>query len=329
MFSQTKGEHEMRERRRKQTMALDNITVRQAYTEFMREKKAFNLATETLNTYKLHIENFVNSNDFWDMPTSLLNKDLYQFWIEDMQEDENKKDVTVTSYCRSVRAFLYWLQDNQYMEPCSLKLPKYQKTIKQCYTDDELSILLKKPKVCSEVEYQSWVFINLVCATGMRLSSALSIKVSDIQRKEHSIYVQKTKNRNAQVFFVSDEMLSILSKYIIQFELVDDDWLFCTAEKNQLAKRTIQDNVADYNRKRGVSKTGIHLMRHTFAKNYYIKTKDMYSLQKILGHSTIATTEKYLTDLGVSLADATAYNPQQEFGKKQLPKKRRGKITVK
>ena len=55
----------------------------------------------------------------------------------------------------------------------------------------------------------------------------------------------------------------------------------------------------------------------------------MYSLQKILGHSTIATTEKYLTDLGVSLADATAYNPQQEFGKKQLPKKRRGKITVK
>ena len=142
----------------------------------------------------------------------------------------------------------------------------------------------------------------------MRLSSALNIQVSDIQRKEHSIYVQYTKNNKAQVFFVNDDMLSILSKYIIQFELSDNDFLFCTAEKKQLAKRTMQDNVATYNRKLGVEKTSIHLMRHTFAKNYYIKTKDIYSLSKILGHSTIGTTEKYLSDLGLNLANAVAYN---------------------
>ena len=91
----------------------------------------------------------------------------------------------------------------------------------------------------------------------------------------------------------------------------------------------MQDNVATYNRKLGVEKTSIHLMRHTFAKNYYIKTKDIYSLSKILGHSTIGTTEKYLSDLGLNLANAVAYNPQAIFGKKEQPKKRRGKITVK
>ena len=319
----------MRERRRKKTMAIDNVLVKQAYNEFVQEKKAMNLSELTLSTYELHIKSFVDSNEFWGMSTSLLNKDLYQWWIEDLKEDDNKKDVTVTSYARSVRAFLYWLQDNQYMDVCPLQLPKYQHTIKVCYTDDELATLLRKPKTCSEVEYQTWVFINLICATGMRLSSALNIQVSDIQRKEHSIYVQYTKNNKAQVFFVNDDMLSILSKYIIQFELSDDDFLFCTAEKKKLAKRSMQDNVATYNRKLGVEKTSIHLMRHTFAKNYYIKTKDIYSLSKILGHSTIGTTEKYLSDLGLNLANAVAYNPQAIYGKKEQPKKRRGKITVK
>ena len=135
-------------------MAVDNVSVRQAYNEFVQEKKAMNLSELTLSTYELHIKSFVDSNEFWDMSTSLLNKDLYQWWIEDLKEDENKKDVTVTSYARSVRAFLYWLQDNQYMDVCPLQLPKYQHTIKVCYTDDELATLLRKPKTCSEVEGQ-------------------------------------------------------------------------------------------------------------------------------------------------------------------------------
>lgn len=310
-------------------MAIDNVKVRQAYKEFVQEKKAENLSEQTLSTYDLHIKSFVDSNDFWDMSTSLLNKDLYQWWIEDLQEDDNKKDVTVASYCRSVRAFLYWLQDNDYMELCQLKIPKYQKTIKVCYSDEELSLMLRKPKTCSEVEYQTWVFINLVCATGMRLSSALNIQVSDINRKEHSVYVQKTKNRHAQVFFLADEVLTILSKYILQFDLSADDYLFCTANKNKLARRTIEDNVATYNRKLGIEKTSIHLMRHTFAKNYYTQTKDIYNLCQILGHSSISTTENYLRDLGLTLANATAYNPQAIYAKKEQPKKRRGKITVK
>lgn len=126
--------------------------------------------------------------------------------------------------------------------------------------------LLARPIRCSEVQFQTWVFINLICATGIRLSSALSLKVSDIQMKERAIYLQTTKNNKAQVFFISNEMISILCKYIALFDLSDDDYLFCNAEKNRLTKRAMQDNVARYNRSHGVKKTSIHLFRHTFAK---------------------------------------------------------------
>jgi len=320
----------MRERRRRKNMAKNEKTsISLAYQLFVNDKKTDNLSKATLSTYDLHIRYFINSLDLQDTNCSFLNdSNMYQEFVEELQEDGNKKDVTVTSYCRSVRAFLYWLQDNEYCDPYPLKLPKYQHTIKKTYDADELAVLLKKPKDCTEVEYQTWVFINFVCATGIRLSSALNVKVNDISRKEKTVYIQCTKNNKAQSLFLNDNMLSILNKYIIAFELELDDYLFCTAEKTKLAKRSVQDNVATYNRKLGLKKTSIHLMRHTFAKNYYLQTKDIYTLCQILGHSTISTTEQYLKDLGVSLADGTAYNPQSLFAKETTKKKRRGKMSV-
>lgn len=126
--------------------------------------------------------------------------------------------------------------------------------------------------------------------------------------------------------FVNDEMSSIFNQYIKRFELTENDYMFCSAERTQLAKRTMQDNVATYNRKNGVSKTSIHLMRHTFAKNYYEKTKDIYTLCRLLGHSNISITENYLQDLGVKMENATAYNPQQQYAKESQKKTRRGKM---
>ena len=308
-------------------MTIENITLKQAYSQFMADKRAENLSEATLATYKIHIDNFVNFTDMADFTTALVGRDIYDYWIEDLQDDQNKNDVTVASYCRSVRAFLYWMIDNHYIEDDNFKLPKYQKTIKVCYTDDELRALLKKPVHCSEVEYQSWVFINLVCSTGLRLSSALALKVKDFDFKERVCYIQKTKNNKAQALYLSDELIAIINKYIALFELEADSYLFCSAEGTVLNKRTMQQNIANYNNKHGVEKTSIHLFRHTFAKNYYQKTKDIYSLSHILGHSSIATTEKYLSDLGVSLADATAYNPQVIYSTSQK-KRRRGKLNT-
>ena len=318
----------MTKKRRKSTLTPDKITLRQGYTEFIQDKIAINSSKETLRTYGLHITNFLETSNLWDVDTHLLTKDDYQRWIERLQRDTSKKDVTVASYCRSVRAFIYWLQDYQYTDAYSLQIPKYQKTIKVCYTDQELSLLLKKPKKCTEVQFQTWVFINLVCATGMRLSSALSLKISDIQMNEHTIYLQSTKNNRAQTFFISHEMLVILRKYITLFDLSDDDYLFCSAEKKPLAKRTIQDNVAAYNRLHGVEKTSIHLFRHTFAKNYYTQTKDIYTLSHILGHSSISTTENYLRDLGVNPVDATAYNPQVIYVDKSKHRRHRKMLKL-
>ena len=235
--------------------------------------------------------------------------------------------ITVATYCRSVRAFIYWLQENEYTDVFPVKIPKYQKKVKRCYTDEELKTLLEKPdRNCSEVQYQTWVYINLLISTGLRLSSSLDILVKDIDFKNNVVYVDTTKNNQGLALSLNDDVIKILKKYIQLFRLSADDYLFCKGDNTRMANHTMQCNVANYNRAHGVEKTSIHLFRHTFAKNFYIQTKDVYTLCQVLGHSNISVTEGYLKDLGVSLFADTVYNPQQQFTKKDSSPKRRGKL---
>ena len=235
--------------------------------------------------------------------------------------------ITVATYCRSVRAFIYWLQENEYTDVFPVKIPKYQKKVKRCYTDEELKTLLEKPnRNCSEVQYQTWVYINLLISTGLRLSSSLDILVKDIDFKNNVVYVDTIKNNQGLALSLNDDVIKILKKYIQLFRLSADDYLFCKGDNTRMANHTMQCNVASYNRSHGVEKTSIHLFRHTFAKNFYIQTKDVYTLCQVLGHSNISVTEGYLKDLGVSLFADTVYNPQQQFTKKDNAPKRRGKL---
>lgn len=313
--------------RRRSSMVNENIKTKDALEEFYQDKRTENTAESTLKTYDMHIRNFIDSNDMWDFTTSLINKDHYQWWVEDLQEDDRKSDTTVATYCRSVRAFIYWLQENEYTDVFPVKIPKYQKKVKRCYTDEELKTLLEKPnRNCSEVQYQTWVYINLLISTGLRLSSSLDILVKDIDFKNNVVYVDTTKNNQGLALNLNDDVIKILKKYIQLFRLSADDYLFCKGDNTRMANHTMQCNVASYNRSHGVEKTSIHLFRHTFAKNFYIQTKDVYTLCQVLGHSNISVTEGYLKDLGVSLFADTVYNPQQQFTKKDNAPKRRGKL---
>lgn len=312
--------------KRRGILEFQELTVKNSLACYFEELRRRNTSENTLKTYDLHLKRYIDVLEIAEESVKVCNKRSYENFIDCLQEE--MKDVTLTSYCRTIRAFLYWVQREGYVEEEKMSLPKYDKRIKETYSSEEMIKLLRKPeKRCSEVEYQTWVFINLILSTGLRLTSALECKVSQFVAKDKVLYVQKTKQRKAQTLLLNDEMIAILHKYILVFGLKEEDYIFCTASGKRLAKRSMQDNVATYNHSRGVNKTSVHLMRHTFAKNFYMQTKDIYSLQKILGHTSISTTEIYLQDLGLIEENATAYNPQILYGERE--RKRRGKLQDK
>ncbi len=318
---------------RKQTVMngiTNEITFRKALLDFQEEKRANNLSKATLKTYSLHIEHFLSCIGYWEMPTKVLAREDWNWWIENMQEDEEKQDVTIASYARSVKAFMYWLMENEYSNSFSLKIPKYQKKIKLTYSNDEMELLLQVPKDCTMGQYQTWVFINTVSATGLRLSSLLNIKVEDFNPKEDFILIQETKNNLPQIRYINKELSNIINKYIQKFTLEKTDYLFGIEDGEKMAVRTMQQNVARYNKNLGINKTSIHLFRHTYSKKYILSGGDIMSLKNLLQHKDLSTTLVYLTDLGLDTKEAVnIFNPQTQFSQTtKMKNSKRKKIKM-
>jgi len=76
----------------------------------------------------------------------------------------------------------------------------------------------------------------------------------------------------------------------------------------------MEDFVRRYSKKQGVHKKKlIHAFRHTFARNFYLQTHDMYRLMNLMGHTMISTTEHYLGTLRLNTSQQIKYNPQAEL----------------
>ena len=90
-----------------------------------------------------------------------------------------------------------------------------------------------------------------------------------------------------------------------------DDFLFCTEHGTQLTENALRCSIVDYNTRRGVEKTSIHLFRHTFARKYLVDCGgNAFTLQKLLGHSTLDMTKHYCAIFDADIArDFDSYSP--------------------
>ncbi|OGO82157.1 MAG: hypothetical protein A2Y18_05245 [Clostridiales bacterium GWD2_32_19] len=207
-------------------------------------------------------------------------------------------DITVNTYVRGIRAFLYYLMSIGLMDTFKIKLIKANKRIKETYNEEELKILLRKPdiKKCKFSEYRNWVIINFLLGTGCRLRTLRNIKINDLDFTNNLIKFKVTKSRREQIIPMSHTLSSVLSEYM-QYRSYEneDDYLFCTVFGNQMQKETVQGAIGRYNKSRGVYKTSLHCFRRTFGTSYVCNGGNIFSLQSILGHSDISTTRLYFS----------------------------------
>ncbi|GFI45595.1 tyrosine recombinase XerC [Lachnospiraceae bacterium] len=296
-----------------------NKTFSQARADFLMEKKGEGLSAASVKTYKQHLSYFFNClGDCEIIPVKDFTKDDYIFFLNFIKGDEEKNERTQQSYCRTIRVFLNWLMENEYIvkEKCfKVTLPKAQKQIKSTYTDEELGELLKDPRHCSYSVYQTWIFINFAIGTGLRLSSILAIQVKDYSPQEQTVIVNTTKSKQAQTRHLNPELCNLLNEYISIFELNSVDYLFCGSSGKQITVRGMQENVKRYNKNHGIEKTSIHLFRHTFARKFLENGGNIVDLQRLLDHSNISTTMEYIKDYSIDIGKVQeVFNPQVAYG---------------
>lgn len=288
-----------------------NLSIQEAFDLFIRKCKIKNLTDLSISSYEkkmVHFYEFIDKSE----PITAVSKDTVDDYILWLRENTDANDITINSYLRSVRAFLYFCMEDRYIPTFKIQLIKAEKKIKETYTDDELVRLLEKPDVdnCSFSCYKTWVFENYLLGTGNRISTALDLHIGDINFQSGVIILRKTKNRKQQIIPLSATLAEILQGYLQIRGGEADDYVFCNEYGEQASCRTYQQLVRRYNRKRGVEKTSCHTFRHTFAKNWILNSGDMFRLQKILGHSDLTVTKEYVNMFGQDLQmDFEKFNP--------------------
>ena len=102
------------------------------------------------------------------------------------------------------------------------------------------------------------------------MGTIVNIKIGDIDFDNDTIILRKTKNKNQQLYPISTSLKLVLQEYLKYRKSTNEDYLFCTATGGQMNPDCIKSTITKYNKARGVSKTSIHLFRHTFAKNWIL-----------------------------------------------------------
>jgi len=257
------------------------------------------------------------------VPCVQITYDTILDYIQWQKKQGTINDISINTNLRGVRAFFYYAMEKGYLPKFKIRLIRAVKPIKPVYTNEELEKMLKKPdlKTCNFKEYRTWVIINYALATGNRLETIQQLKIQDISFDGNEIALLKTKNKRQYYIPLSRDLSQILAEYLTFRKGDKEDILFCNAYGTPLKKRTIQEDIQQYNIKRGVEKTSIHIIRHTFAKIWIRNGGDIFALQEILGHSSLEMVKEYLALFGDDLKEGfNSRNPLDSFNRKRKQK---------
>lgn len=208
---------------------------------------------------------------------------------------------TIARHISSLRSFYKYLMKEQIITKNPMKLisnPKLDQNLPKFLYTNELEDLLKIPDQSTKLGMRDAVILELMYATGVRVSELVSIQIKDIQFYERKIKVMGKGSKERYVLYGS-LLETLLDQYLsdIRPTLLKDktnDFLFLNHLGNPLTTagiRTILNKIIQ----KGALKFHIspHVLRHTFATHMLNEGADLKSVQELLGHENLSTTQIY------------------------------------
>lgn len=216
--------------------------------------------------------------------------------------------ATINNYIRNLKVFFTWAVDNKiikYSPMDKVQFVKVNRKPKDNISDSDFIALIKALDVTKYFEYRDYTVIQLIMDTGMRLGETLSLTIDDIDLDRRAILIPAdiTKSKKERYVFFSNTMAGILRRWL-QFKdrYIDNDiLLFPTTRGTKLGIPHFERNFRIYKERAGLSQNVTpHSLRNNFAKRCLMSGMDIYTLSRILGHSSVTVTEKAYLDLTVT-----------------------------
>lgn len=224
------------------------------------------------------------------------------------------KKVTQNYYVIALRSFLRYLirKDLPVVAPEKIELPKTESRSLKFLDREQLERLLAQPDVSKDWGLRDKVMMELLFSTGLRVSELCKLNKDQInlQRKEFGII---GKGGRARVVFISDRATLWLDKYLekrvdhytpLFIRYAGNQNPVVNGEQMRLTARSVQRIVTKYVRKAKLPVAATpHVLRHSFATDLLMNGADLRSVQELLGHKNVATTQIYTHVTNAQLRD--------------------------
>lgn len=213
--------------------------------------------------------------------------------------------TTINNYLRNLKAFFSWLAADKYIQRDPLKKVKFLKAerkAREYLTDAEFKKLVNSMDKSYFSEHRDYTMIMLMIDTGMRLGECSMLRVDDIDisNRQISIRADIAKGVRDRSVFFSLKTERVLRNWL-QFKdrYIETDYLFPT-KKNKMPVNlsSFESNFKGYLRRAKIEKELTpHCLRNNFAKRCLMNGMDIYTLSRLLGHSSVTVTEEAYLDL--------------------------------
>lgn len=275
------------------------------FVEFLEVERG--LSNNTIRNYDLCLERFIEfagNIEATQITSELIRK--YRLWLNRYHNynDQELDKITQNYHLIALRVFLKYLQDIniESLEPSKIKLAKtHRKQVTFLYSQ-EIQDLLSAVNDASLIGKRDKALISLLFSGGLRVSEIVKLNRdhANLKRQEFTIRGKGSKDRP---IFISQQAAEDIGNYL---EARQDNLppLFLnhsrqttptnSGDYRRLSTRSVQRIVSHYARLAGITKRVTpHTMRHSFATNLLINGADLRSVQELLGHSNISTTQIY------------------------------------
>ena len=260
-----------------------------------------NRSMKTRENYERYLRAFFSAEKIKSEKDITVNaiKDFRLFLARKKIGEESYKKSTQMYYMIALRNFLKFLIKNDYnvLSPDKIELPRISQRQIEIIEYADLERFLESPKGGDLRALRDRAILEMLFSTGLRVSELCSLKrYFDIDRGEITI---RGKGGKIRIVFLSDRAKRALKAY--EEKRGDaEEWLFSSLTKNgkkvigKMIPRAVQRLVQSYERKAGITgRITPHQLRHQFATDLLVGGADLRSVQELLGHSNISTTQVY------------------------------------
>ncbi len=263
-------------------------------------EKELGYTNDTIKSYEIDLKQYAMYLKLKKINFKNINKDTARDYLKYL-DNLNLTNKSISRKLSSLRGFYNFLVDilvtdtNIYE---SISNPKVEKKLPEFLNYEEINNLLESVNTSTALGIRNRLLLELIYATGIRLSECANLKLSNINKYENSLKIFG-KGQKERIVYYGEYAEKYLNLYLSEsrdklLNGKNSEYLFINHFGNQLHAEGIENVLKEQVKKISLKhKISIHTLRHTFATHLLNNGADIKTVQELLGHSSLATTEIY------------------------------------